>query len=89
MHTVVRPAGRRPASAATLACSHSAITRGVASTATVPEPNDTEVSASVDDEMSFATQPGIELHECARSVHPQFIVCTLAGNPAHGAVWQA
>ncbi len=44
--TVVLPAARHPATAAHVACSHSATRRGVASTGTLPEPSATAVSAA-------------------------------------------
>jgi hypothetical protein len=58
---VVAPAPSAPATAATVACSAKASTRGVASTGTSPLPRATAVSASVTVYRKVAARPGFSV----------------------------
>ena len=62
MPTVVVPAASDGATARQLASSHSAISRGVPSTSTVPDPSARAVSASPTDHLRLAAQARRHLH---------------------------
>ena len=85
MPTVVRPGSSRPATAATVASSHSASSRGVPSTGTSPERRATAVSASLTTQLDLCSQPRFGrhagYHKPARAGRPTGAAPTPPGAP--------